>query len=195
MIVKCPNCSCKYVVPDDAIGTGKLVRCTVCSTTWQQLPVDLARIKRSKALNFIRWAFFYTCVLASLLTLCFAKDQLIKIWPPVEDFYAMISAGISGEFNKNDLITKDVSPIFIRRNGKLLLSLKGEILNKSSEVISVPNMVISLKNESEQDKKYEHVWTHELAYKKLLPNQKVIFETEPQPVPFCNLICEIKSSL
>jgi hypothetical protein len=75
------------------------------------------------------------------------------------------------------------------------MGLKGELMNVSNEVQSLPGLMFSLKDDglvSPERPPYKKIWTHDLMYKKLLPNQKVIFETELQSIPYNNLICDIK---
>lgn len=43
MILSCPACDTRYVVPDGAIGaTGRQVRCAACKTSWHQEPAAAA---------------------------------------------------------------------------------------------------------------------------------------------------------
>jgi hypothetical protein len=99
---------------------------------------------------------------------------------------------------RKTLVIQNVSNFFVQNNKKLYMGLKGEIVNISNDVQILPSITVSLRDEelAMADKlgraPYRKIWTHDMMYKKLLPNQKVIFETELQSVPYSNIICDLK---
>ena len=195
MIVTCPTCLSKYSVQSDAIGEGKLVRCAMCSTTWQQNLVDESSDKKRRALDLINWTLFGFVAFVFLFSLFFAREAMVKIWPPAAGFYEL--TGLSSADTKKIFAIRNVSNFFVQKNDKLYMGLRGELINISDKVQPIPSLIISLKDDdsvTNKNKKYPYkkIWSHDLAYKKLLPNQKVVFETELQSIPYNNLICDIK---
>ncbi len=188
MIVVCPSCSSKYSVPADAIGAGKLVRCAVCGMTWQQCPVE--NKKSDEVSGLLKSTFYWFTVFITLFSILFAPKTVSKYWPASASFYKLI--GIDKSMNQNAFSIKNVSNFFVKRNGRLYMGIKGELGNISNEVQMVPKLIINLKNDDSLNPEFQTSWTHELTYKKLLPNQKIIFETDLKNVPYTNLICDIK---
>jgi predicted Zn finger-like uncharacterized protein len=186
MIVVCPNCSSKYSVPADAIGVGKLVRCAVCGTTWQQTPVK--EKKSDEVMALCKSTLYWFTVFITLFSLFISPQTVSKYWPASASFYKLIGFGDS--IDKKAFSIKNVSSFFVKRNGRLYMGIKGELSNISNEVQMVPKLVIGLKDDTSAE--FKASWTHELNYKKLLPNQKIIFETDLKSVPYTNLICDIK---
>jgi predicted Zn finger-like uncharacterized protein len=189
MIVVCPSCFCKYFVQTNAIAKEKLVRCAMCGTTWQLSPHDESAEKRRRVFDIIKWTFFWFVVFVTVFSLFFAPGSVIKMWPSAADFYRAI--GIYEGFGKA-LVIQNLSNFFVMRSNVLYMGLKGELVNASDSVKSLASITISLKDDDDKNSRYKKEWTHNLTYKKLLPNQKVIFETELQSVPYNNLICDIK---
>jgi hypothetical protein len=178
-------------VQADVLGRGKLVRCAMCGATWQQSAVDESGTGRQRVLDLIKWTFFWFAVFVSIFSLFFARNAVVKIWPHVADFYEFV--GVQNE-SKGAFSIQNMSNFFIMKDDTLYMGLKGELVNISDEVQTVPGITISLRNEenSENCPRYRKMWSHNLTYKKLLPNQKIVFETELQSVPHNNLICDIK---
>lgn len=188
MIVICPNCSSKYSVPADAIGVGKLVRCAMCGTTWQQTPI---KKKNSGDIHkLVESTFYWFVVFITLFSILFAPKTVSKYWPASTSFYKII--GLDKSLSKDAFSIKNVSNFFVNRNGQLYMGIKGKLCNVSNEVQMVPKLVIKLRGNNSRNSKFEASWTHELTYKKLLPNQEIIFETDLKSVPRTNLVCDIK---
>ena len=193
MIVTCPSCHNKYSVQAEAIGNGKLVRCVICGTTWQQEAVSEPHNGAIKVMETIKWTFFWSVVFISLFLLFFAKSTVIKIWSPASSFYDLINK--TSETKQKSFKMSNVSNFFIQKDGKLYMGLKGELVNISNEVQILPSITISLKDDdhvTSKDIHFKKIWTHDMVYKKILPNQKVTFETELQSIPYNNLLCDIK---
>ncbi|MDR0677397.1 MAG: zinc-ribbon domain-containing protein [Holosporaceae bacterium] len=192
MIVACPSCHCKYSVQADLIGTEKLVRCAMCGTTWQQSACSDVNERKMRAFFFLKWVFFWFPVFVVIFSLLFARNAVVKIWPAAADFYDIM--GIKNESSKKVFVFSNISNFFVLKNGALYMGLRGELANISNEIQLVPGIAISLRDDEnvEKDNRYRRVWTHNSMYKKLLPSQKMVFETELQSVPYNNLVCDIK---
>ncbi len=188
MIVICPNCSSRYSVHSEAIGGGKLVRCAMCGMTWQQNPVKKKRSEDARCL--FQSIFYWFVVFITIFSILFAPKTVSKYWPASASFYEAI--GMNNSRSRDAFSIKNVSSFFVKRNGNLYMGIKGELSNISDEVQMVPKLIIGLKDDSASNQSFQTSWTHKLNYKKLLPNQKVIFETDLKSVPYANLICDIK---
>lgn len=188
MIVVCPNCSSKYSVHAEAIGKGKMVRCAVCGMTWQQSPVE--ETKSENIGRLFQSTFYWFVVFISVFSILFAPKTVSKYWPASASFYKVI--GMNNSSNQQAFSVKNVSSFFVKRNGNLYMGIKGELSNISNEVQMVPKLVIGLRDDNPSNTSFQTSWTHKLNYKKLLPSQKIIFETDLKNVPYSNLICDIK---
>ena len=190
MIISCPNCSSKFSVQADTIGRGKMVRCSVCGTTWQQSSL-YQQEKREDLIRNLHATTFWFVVFIVIFPLIFAKSTVIKLWPASSSFYALFETQ-SSKMQQAFLI-KNVSSFFIKKNNKLYMGIKGELSNTTSDVQMVPGLTISLMSDDDEEQpSFKTSWNHELAYKKLLPNQKVIFETDLKSIPYSNIICDIR---
>jgi hypothetical protein len=175
----------------DAIGRGKLVRCAMCGATWEQSAFDELAVKKQRALDLVKWTFFWFAVFVTIFSFLFARNAVVKVWPHMADLYELM--GVKNE-TKGAFAIQNMSNFFVAKNDTLYMGLKGELVNTSNEVQTIPSIAIFLRDEEnvENHSRYKKMWTHNLTYKKLLPNQKIVFETELQSVPRSNLICDIK---
>ena len=189
MIVVCPNCSCKYFVKPEILGKGKLVRCAMCGTTWQQLPLA-EKSKRDEVIRMLKVTVFWFTVFITVFPLLFARQTVMKYWPASSSFYNYFLG--RGPTGASIFSIKKVSSFFIKRDGKLYMGIKGEIENMSSEVQMIYGIHIDLREENMGADNFRASWTQKFSYDKLLPNQKIVFETDLKRVPYKNLICEIK---
>jgi hypothetical protein len=177
----------------------KLVRCVVCGTMWHYVAPNNTTTKQSRVLGMMHWTIFWFAVFLSIFSLFFARNAMISLWPPVASFYRII--GLETSDAQKNLQVQNVSNFFVQEKGKLYMRLKGEIVNVSEKVQILPCVTISLRNEEtigdsgadeEQCVPFKKIWTHDMHYKKMLPNQRIVFESELQSVPYHNLICDIK---
>lgn len=195
MIVTCPQCKSRYSVQQEAIGEGKIVRCAMCYATWQQTPIVATEAPKRSIFRLISWIVLFFFLLISLFSLFFAKDKVLNFWPASICFYEKIGLVHSEPSFK----IRNVSNFFVTKDSQLYMGLRGELINTSKEVLTMPSITISLKDEADPQilKKsghvpYKKIWTHDLKCKKMLSDEKIMFETELQSVPSKNLICNIK---
>lgn len=192
MIVTCPSCLSKYAVQTESLGTGKLVRCALCGTIWQQKPIDEQALKRKRILDVVKWTFFYATVFTSVALLFGWKDFVVDKWPASESFYEYIGMCNNG-IDSSTFVLENVSCFFVKKEGNLYFGLRGELCNTAREVKAVPLITISLRNDpATENEPFKKVWVHKLQYEKLLPSQRVLFETKLQPVTCNSLLCDIK---
>lgn len=191
MIVTCPSCRSRYFVHSEAIGEGKLVRCTLCGNTWEQ-----AASKKPKevfrGLKIVEWAFFFGTVIFSLFLLVFNSEKVIELWPEAVCFYDFWTPSVP--HSRSPIGVDKVSNFFVLKNNKLYMGLRGEIFNTSRKVQTLPKILVSLEDINKvkgENVYYKKHWTHTMKYKKILPNQKLSFETEIQSVPCRDLRCTI----
>jgi predicted Zn finger-like uncharacterized protein len=196
MIVTCPTCRNKYSVQAEAIGESKMVRCAACNTVWRQLASEAVdEDGKHRVRHVIKWTFFWFATSITLFSIFFARNCIVKVWPPMVELYNFLN--INQVDQKKLFLVQNISNFFVRKEDKLYMGLKGELTNISNSVQVLPSVTISLRDDGTGVEKkgkscYKRVWTHDMMYKKILPNQTVVFETELQSVPCHNLICDVK---
>lgn len=190
MIVTCPSCSRRYVVQDEILGNGRLVRCIMCCTTWKQQP----NIKEDKfrTLHPIGWGIYFSTIAIIIFALCFAKETVVEIWRPMHCFYKAIGVNIPTLGDGVEIDNVSVSAI--KKVDDVYLMIKGDVINKSQNTQYIPELNIKLRTKrygNSNEVSYEKSWKHLLNCRRLQPMQSISFETEPQLIPVDDLVCEV----
>lgn len=210
MIIVCPTCSSKYSVPDSAIVDGKMVRCSVCETTWQatvednnqqaqQKPEPIQKPKNVKKQirrsSSIQPVFFVVIVISTLLYLFFFSDFLHRI----PSYCKFITNTIIHKTAQNKLMLSNISHFFTKKNDGLYLTITGSVENISKTQMKTPYLSFNLRTHGEEFANYENpdnfvneTWAEKLNAEGLEPSQKIVFETAPRKIPVCDLLCTIK---
>lgn len=211
MIITCEQCQKRYLVKDEEIGAaGRRVRCVSCNNRWfQKAPDSLKEIAldpiqpdNMNADTGVREARSYTTFLFMLSLLIFitalaylARYEVVKMWPVVAQYYE--AAGISMSNAERDMKLSNIQPIHIEEGERNVLIIKGDVTNISKEVKNIPTVKIELlgpcqnqkpvapdAQEEGHEEKNQCVlkeWQHSFAESRLLPGEKITFETEPTP--------------
>jgi hypothetical protein len=139
-----------------------------------------------------RWGVLLLLLLLGGLGLfCVMRCQICAEFPVLA--LACRSLGIPVEIIGEGLEIRDVTSAVQRTEKGLSVILSGKIVNVTSQPRNLPNIKIwlaplkkegdaltSLKNTFLQ--KDRPSWTHHFSQEKLLPNESLIFETEPHPI-------------
>lgn len=198
MIVTCEKCNKRYLVKDEEIGTeGRKVRCVSCDHTWIQAAVEtLIPLKidpqdipdHPKAINESAssrlpksWVFFCLSILVLFGTLYFGRHMIISNWSYVAPLYEAL--GFEVVIPGKGLKVENVQPQHMEEEGKTSLVVKGEVVNTSEVAQVIPPIHIQLMGVCKDDSSKMCVvkeWQHAFSESRLLPGERIQFETEPQ---------------
>lgn len=204
MIVTCPTCANKYSVEDHILDGGKMVRCSVCGTTWQQesetelekeIPVPPKSNPKPEKSSKIQWMFFFVVALSTVIYMLLSTNYITGFPTNLQNAISSITGSKSNE----QFELSDVSHYFIKKDDGLYLSVTGSIENVSQSALSVPYLSINLRTYGEEFANYENpdmfineTWAEKLDIKTMEAKKKIVFETEPRKIPIHDLMCTIK---
>lgn len=212
MIIVCPTCSSKYSVPDSSTVDGKMVRCSVCGTTWQatfddsrqqsqqekksESLVQQQSVKKKMMRSSSIQPMFFTVVLVSTFSyLFFATDFLHRI----PSYYKFLSNSVTNRKMSNKISLSNISHFFTKRKDGIYLTITGCVENISNCQQKTPYLSFNLRTHGEDFANYENpenfvneTWAEKLNIEGMKPSQKVLFETAPRKIPISDLLCTIK---
>ncbi|MEW5704212.1 MAG: MJ0042-type zinc finger domain-containing protein [Pseudomonadota bacterium] len=202
MILSCSACSTRYLIDHTQLGLdGRRVRCAKCGHSWYQEPPAMApqrvdpilaepwpipkgsnlpsvRKVQAGGRNFLGWATLALFVLGTVAIGLLARQQVIAAWPPIERLYMLV--GLAPEAVGAGLEIRNVTSEHVFEGNSRRLVIKGEVMNVSKDVLSVPVLSGALHGSGEEAV-YE--WEFTATEARLLPGEAMLFETRVESPP------------
>jgi predicted Zn finger-like uncharacterized protein len=125
------------------------------------------------------------------------RHTLVKTWPVVGNAFEKL--GILKEDPATGLLFENIVPLRTQEKTRSLLVLKGEIVNTTKEVRSLSNLTILIQGDCSDVGFFQRLlskfvyrlagdrciidkWRHTLTQNRLLPGERLGFETAPHPI-------------
>ena len=198
MILTCEKCHKRYLVKDEEIGPeGRKVRCVACDHTWVHAPAESMMplkmdpeevqnhgpaINESTASRFrLGWLLFCFSIALLFCGVYLGRHMIIQNWPVFSPLYEAL--GIEVFVPGKGLRVEKMQPQHTEENGKNTLVVRGEVVNISTVALIIPPLHIQLMGACEGNPENTCVikeWHHTFSESRLLPGERIAFETEPQ---------------
>lgn len=209
MILTCPACATRYAIDPASLGAaGRKVRCVKCQHVWQQTPPEdmphrveiapepamaaagvapdrmtLPPRPRQRAPQGGGSGFGLLVFLVVLFGLVAAigylgRERIVEQWPATRDLYALV--GLESAALGEGLELSNIN--FVRQtiDNQDVLTVQGDIFNKTGEVVGVPNLIATLRNEKNQ---WLFDWVFRIEQAALQPGETAHFATTTKNPP------------
>lgn len=197
MIIKCPSCLVRFIVPDNAIGSeGRKVKCNKCQNKWHQMPdtnisnvipsiqnqaeinpvpenSNLPAIKKGKTSVLLK-AVITILLVVNLIGLTIVYDEkILSIAPSMKNYYKAI-----GVYKSQDVALYNTSVEINEDSNTKQAIISGLVVNETDKELIMPSIKLVLYDK--YNKKIQTLFWHvkdktikakeKLPFKKLLEN-------------------------
>ena len=197
MIVFCPTCLRKYEVSNTAIGEGRMVRCVVCGTTWQQdaVSVPSQKNRRVDIKKSLIWTLSICFWLGGGWFLAFGSPYCSNFMKNIECISRI------GQENDCKFLVKNMSHSFLKKDDGYYVQISGMIENLSPVALDKLNLVFNLRTypdkqqlETALDENafFNETWVEKIKPEWIRDNKLVTFSYTLKKIPNCDILCTIK---
>lgn len=197
MIITCPTCLRKYEVDQKSIGDGRMVRCIICGTTWQQELNNMGRRERSKFKFSWRW-FFSIIFFVATYVFVYEYTPVLNNFDKYKRLILMtLAPGVK------NIEIRNIAHQFVRRDDGIYVSLVGDIVIDEHYAKNNAKLMFNLKpyfpQKYEIDYKDRYALFNETWEEKIEINSTdkcmAKFKTDLKKIPEHDILCTIEINI
>ena len=209
MIVSCNACSKRYLIDEMLIDNhGRPVRCAACGHAWTQFPQSLdikldgldplARGPDVKSHRKMVIIAFMGCILMAVVTGLYGmRYKIVEKWPIMRPIFE--KTRLINDEPTDGLVFENLIPLQTKEREQSFLVLKGEVHNPTNTIRQLSSVKILLQGDCLSLNFFQKLasrlteksmpgrciidkWRYTLTQTRLLPGEKIRFETSPHPI-------------
>ncbi len=118
------------------------------------------------------WLVFAIAIVLALALLWFGRVRIAALWPPAEVIYSAFGISVAGP---PPLAVRDLKSATVTDKDGTVLTVSGEVVNKSALPQTMPPLKIVLRNAAQQD---VYQWVYTPPPKIIPPGGQMAFSTK-----------------